>query len=192
MNRNILIVEARFYDALADALVEGAVHVLEEAGCQYERAQVPGVLEIPVAIAYAAQTGKYDGYVALGVVIRGETTHYDIVCGENARPTPAHRWTRRREILPVRQKRPRHRPNRAQPRLQQAVSNSAKSGQIRPCPWKAHHSGDGVPDKFASDVTPCPTRSSKAFAMPPSGPSKNACAISVYCETSTPIGASPP
>ena len=80
MNRNILIVEARFYDALADALVEGAVHVLEEAGCQYERAQVPGVLEIPVAIAYAARTGKYDGYVALGVVIRGETTHYDIVC----------------------------------------------------------------------------------------------------------------
>ena len=53
--------------------------------CQYERAQVPGVLEIPVAIAYAAQTGKYDGYVALGVVIRGETTHYDIVCGESAR-----------------------------------------------------------------------------------------------------------
>ena len=85
MNRNILIVEARFYDALADALVEGALHVLEEAGCQYERMQVPGVLEIPVAIAYAAQTGKYDGYVALGVVIRGETTHYDIVCGESAR-----------------------------------------------------------------------------------------------------------
>ena len=85
MNRNILIVEARFYDALADALVEGAVHVLEEAGCQYERAQVPGGLEIPVAIACAARAGKYDGYVALGVVIRGETTHYDIVCGESAR-----------------------------------------------------------------------------------------------------------
>ena len=85
MNKSILIAEARFYDALADALVEGAIHVLEEAGCQYERVQVPGVLEIPVAIAYAAQTGKYDGYVALGVVIRGETTHYDIVCGESAR-----------------------------------------------------------------------------------------------------------
>ena len=85
MNKNILIAEARFYNALADALVEGAIHVLEEAGCQYERVQVPGVLEIPVAIAYAAQTGKYDGYVALGVVIRGETTHYDIVCGESAR-----------------------------------------------------------------------------------------------------------
>lgn len=85
MNKNILIAEARFYDALADALVEGAIHVLEEAGYQYERVQVPGVLEIPVAIAYAAQTGKYEGYVALGVVIRGETTHYDIVCGESAR-----------------------------------------------------------------------------------------------------------
>ena len=85
MNKSVLIAEARFYDALADALVEGAIHVLEEAGCQYERVQVPGVLEIPVAIAYAAQTGKYDGYVALGVVIRGETTHYDIVCGESAR-----------------------------------------------------------------------------------------------------------
>ena len=85
MNKSILIAEARFYNALADALVEGAIHVLEEAGCQYERVQVPGVLEIPVAIAYAAQTGKYDGYVALGVVIRGETTHYDIVCGESAR-----------------------------------------------------------------------------------------------------------
>ena len=85
MNKSILIAEARFYNALADALVEGAIHVLEEAGCQYERVQVPGVLEIPVAIAYAAQTGKYDGYVALGVVMRGETTHYDIVCGESAR-----------------------------------------------------------------------------------------------------------
>ena len=59
-------------------------------------------------------------------------------------------------------------------------------------PMESPSPGDGVPDKFASDVTPCPTRSSKAFAMPPSGPSKNACAISVYCETSTPIGASPP
>ena len=85
MSKNILIVEARFYDALADALVDGAVHAVEEAGCQYERAQVPGVLEIPVAIAYAAKTGNYDGYVALGVVIRGETTHYDIVCSESAR-----------------------------------------------------------------------------------------------------------
>ena len=85
MTKNILIVEARFYQDMADALAEGAQAVLQQAGCQVERISVPGVLEVPVAIKYAADTGKYDGYVALGVVIRGETTHYDIVCGESAR-----------------------------------------------------------------------------------------------------------
>jgi 6,7-dimethyl-8-ribityllumazine synthase len=85
MTKNILIVEARFYEDMADALAEGAQAVLQQAGCQVERISVPGVLEVPVAIKYAADTGKYDGYVALGVVIRGETTHYDIVCGESAR-----------------------------------------------------------------------------------------------------------
>lgn len=81
----VLIVEARFYDDMADALAEGAAAVLDAAGVAYERVAVPGVLEVPVAITYAAQTGDYDGYVALGVVIRGETTHYDIVCNESAR-----------------------------------------------------------------------------------------------------------
>ena len=85
MTKNILIVEARFYQDMADALAEGAQAVLQQAGCQVKRISVPGVLEVPVAIKYAADTGKYDGYVALGVVIRGETTHYDIVCGESAR-----------------------------------------------------------------------------------------------------------
>ena len=85
MTKNILIVEARFYEDMADSLAEGALAVLQQAGCQVERISVPGVLEVPVAIKYAADTGKYDGYVALGVVIRGETTHYDIVCGESAR-----------------------------------------------------------------------------------------------------------
>jgi 6,7-dimethyl-8-ribityllumazine synthase len=85
MTKNILIIEARFYEDMADALAEGAQAVLQQAGCQVERISVPGVLEVPVAIKYAADTGKYDGYVALGVVIRGETTHYDIVCGESAR-----------------------------------------------------------------------------------------------------------
>jgi len=70
---------------MADALAEGAIAALEQAGCTYERVSVPGVLEVPVAIKYAAETGAYDGYVALGVVIRGETSHYDIVCGESAR-----------------------------------------------------------------------------------------------------------
>lgn len=81
----VLIVEARFYDDMADALAEGAAAVLDAAGIAYERVAVPGVLEVPVAIKYAADSGQYDGYVALGVVIRGETTHYDIVCNESAR-----------------------------------------------------------------------------------------------------------
>lgn len=81
----VLIVEARFYDDMADALAEGAAAVLDAANIAYERVSVPGVLEVPVAIKYAADTGHYDGYVALGVVIRGETTHYDIVCNESAR-----------------------------------------------------------------------------------------------------------
>ena len=85
MSKKILIVEARFYEDMADALAEGAIAVLEAAGFAYERVCVPGVLEVPVAIKYAAASGQYDGYVALGVVIRGETSHYDIVCGESAR-----------------------------------------------------------------------------------------------------------
>ncbi|MBT7642401.1 MAG: 6,7-dimethyl-8-ribityllumazine synthase [Rhodobiaceae bacterium] len=85
MSKKILIVEARFYEDMADALAEGAIAVLDAAGLAYERVAVPGVLEVPVAIKYAAASGAYDGYVALGVVIRGETSHYDIVCGESAR-----------------------------------------------------------------------------------------------------------
>ncbi len=85
----ILIVEARFYAEMADALAAGAMTALDTAytasKITYERIAVPGVLEVPVAIRYAADTGVYDGYVALGVVIRGETTHYDIVCNESAR-----------------------------------------------------------------------------------------------------------
>ena len=81
----VLIVEARFYDDMADALAEGAAAVLDDDGIAYERVAVPGVLEVPVAIKYAAASGDYDGYIALGVVIRGETTHYDIVCNESAR-----------------------------------------------------------------------------------------------------------
>tara|TARA_A200000113_G_scaffold207989_1_gene205990 strand:- start:353 stop:790 length:438 start_codon:yes stop_codon:yes gene_type:complete len=83
--KKILIVEARFYEALTDALVEGAVVEIDAAGHEYERIAVPGVLEIPPAIGFAVDTGNYDAFVALGVVIRGETTHYDTVCAESAR-----------------------------------------------------------------------------------------------------------
>ena len=82
---HFLIVEARFYEALADSLAEGAIAAIESSGGTYERLSVPGVLEVPPAIFYASQSGKYDAFVALGVVIRGETSHYDTVCNESAR-----------------------------------------------------------------------------------------------------------
>jgi len=86
--RRFLIVEARFYTELADALAAGAMKALEDAGVAYDRISVPGALEIPAAIAMASQrrdAEPYDGYVALGCVIRGETYHFEIVSNESAR-----------------------------------------------------------------------------------------------------------
>ena len=80
-----LIVEARFYDHLNDMLIAGARSALEGAGHRAEIITVPGALEIPGTIALAAESGRYDGYVAIGVVIRGETYHFEIVAGESAR-----------------------------------------------------------------------------------------------------------
>lgn len=80
-----LIVEARFYEHLNDLLIAGARARLEEGGHQAEVLTVPGALEVPGAIALAAESGRYDGFVALGVVIRGETYHFEIVAGESAR-----------------------------------------------------------------------------------------------------------
>ena len=82
---NLLIVEARFYDHLNDLLLEGARAAIEAEGHDHDIITVPGALEIPAAIAMAAETGRYDGFVALGVVIRGETYHFEIVAGESAR-----------------------------------------------------------------------------------------------------------
>ncbi len=81
----ILIVEARFYDHLNDLLLKGARAAIEAAGHAHETVTVPGALEVPAAIAMGAETGRYDGFVALGVVIRGETYHFEIVAGESAR-----------------------------------------------------------------------------------------------------------
>lgn len=81
----VLIVEGRFYSDLNDALLKGATDVLEAYGAEVETVTVPGALEIPPAIAMAAAWGAYDGYVALGCVIRGETHHFEIVADQSAR-----------------------------------------------------------------------------------------------------------
>lgn len=89
-NPHLLIVEARFYDDMSDALLEGATFALKEAGATYDVVTVPGALEIPAAIAMAldgADNGgtEYHGFIALGMVIRGETYHFDIVSNESSR-----------------------------------------------------------------------------------------------------------
>jgi 6,7-dimethyl-8-ribityllumazine synthase len=87
---HLLIIEARFYDDLADALLDGAKSALDEAGATYDVVTVPGALEIPAVISFALDGAEeegadYDGFVALGTVIRGETYHFDIVAGESSR-----------------------------------------------------------------------------------------------------------
>ena len=88
---HIMIVDAPYYPDVAEALLEGTLAVLEEEGATYERFEVPGAFEIPAAIGHAliqqdmADKHRFDGYIALGCVVRGETTHYDYVCNESAR-----------------------------------------------------------------------------------------------------------
>jgi 6,7-dimethyl-8-ribityllumazine synthase len=81
----ILIVEGRFYSDLSDALLEGATSALDAYGAKYDVVSVPGALEIPAVVALADKQARYDGYVALGVIIRGETYHFEIVSNESAR-----------------------------------------------------------------------------------------------------------
>ena len=85
MPERYAIVVGRFYEDLADKLVTSARSVFEEAGGAVDVFDVPGAYELPLAAKYCAETGRYAGVAALGAVIRGETTHYDYVCGECAR-----------------------------------------------------------------------------------------------------------
>ena len=89
---HLMIVEARFYEEIADLMMESVLQEVAEAGATYERFQVPGTFELPGAIQMAIRSmdfysarKRFDGYIALGCVIRGETTHYDYVCTESAR-----------------------------------------------------------------------------------------------------------
>lgn len=89
---HIMIAISRYYDEVASALLAGTLAVLEEAGATHELYEIPGAFEIPASIAIAMRSPefsggrrRFDGYIALGCVIRGETTHYDYVCGEAAR-----------------------------------------------------------------------------------------------------------
>jgi 6,7-dimethyl-8-ribityllumazine synthase len=81
----VLIVEARFYDHLNDLLLQGARAAIEAAGHEHETVTVPGALEVPGAIAIADAAETYDAFVALGVIIRGETYHFEVVSNESAR-----------------------------------------------------------------------------------------------------------
>ncbi|TDL84195.1 6,7-dimethyl-8-ribityllumazine synthase [Palleronia sediminis] len=81
----LLIVVAPYYRDIADALVAGARRALDAVGATHETVEVPGALEIPTAIRIAQRTADFDGFVALGCVIRGETTHYDTVCNDSSR-----------------------------------------------------------------------------------------------------------
>ena len=85
MTERVLIVVAPYYEAISDKLLEGATAVLNERGCEVHVREVPGALELPVAIRIAMETDAFDGFVALGCVIRGETSHYDVVAGESCR-----------------------------------------------------------------------------------------------------------
>ena len=85
LKARLLILEARYYADLCDELVKGAVAAIERAGATWDHIVVPGALELPGAIAIAETSKRYDGYVALGCVLRGETMHYEIVSNESAR-----------------------------------------------------------------------------------------------------------
>jgi 6,7-dimethyl-8-ribityllumazine synthase len=85
MPARIMVATSRYYGEISAGLEAGCMEVLEAAGCSVELVEVPGAFEVPGIIAMAADSARFDGYIALGCVVRGETSHYDYVCGESAR-----------------------------------------------------------------------------------------------------------
>ena len=85
MNDRALIIEARYYNHINDMLLQGATEELQKRGIPYDVVTVPGALEIPAALGLSLKSAKYDAFVILGCIIRGETTHYDVVQNESAR-----------------------------------------------------------------------------------------------------------
>lgn len=85
MTDRALIIEARYYNHINDMLLQGATEELQKRGIPYDVVTVPGALEIPAALGFSLKSGKYDAFVILGCIIRGETTHYDVVQNESAR-----------------------------------------------------------------------------------------------------------
>lgn len=83
--KKVLIVQAKFYEEIADQMTKAAIEKVMDAGLECEVIDVPGVFELPAAISMAIASEQFDAYIALGCVIRGETTHYDYVCNESAR-----------------------------------------------------------------------------------------------------------
>ena len=93
------IAVGRFYEDLAERLVDGATRVFEEAGAEVDVHDVPGAFELPLAARYCADSGRYEGVACLGAVIRGETDHYDYVCGEAAAGIARVQLDTRRAVL---------------------------------------------------------------------------------------------
>ncbi len=85
MNDRALIIEARYYNHINDMLLQGATEEFQKRGIPYDVVTVPGALEIPAALGFSLKSAKYDAFVILGCIIRGETTHYDVVQNESAR-----------------------------------------------------------------------------------------------------------
>lgn len=123
---HVLIVNGRFYNDIADEMSKGATAVLKKKNVTWEEIAVPGAFEIPAAVRFALDNEKYDGFIALGCVIRGETTHYDYVCAESARGlmglTLAHNIALGYGILTVE--------NMEQARARAAVSQGNKGGAV--------------------------------------------------------------